>query len=396
MRLPAMLVLLLMASAPASAATWRVEKDGSGHFTVIQDAVDAAAPGDTIRIGPGRFSEQTLWGNPPWARYTCVNVAIDDLTIIGAGAKVTVIGSPTPLFPEQYQDSGISAHDGLGARTLRVRDLGLENVYWGLELWYLTRVQVDDCRFAGCDGSVGSHAVAELEIADCDFASLTRVFGSGDHLIAWGPGKAAIDRCRFEASRVHDGNLGHVHAEVMTDLHIADCEFVGGKTGVSATGGGTIEIRGCVFDGQFLFGISNEASWGVMRISDTRLRDQYTALRSWAPAPTWEVDRIVVEDARVCSFSYLYAQAGHIRGSQLAKGWRYVVEGYDPQQDQPVSRFDMRDNWWGTADADSIAAWIEDGEDFVAGDFFIDWLPFRGGPVAAQRRSLGGVKAIFR
>ena len=38
--------------------TWVVELDGSGDFTVIQDAVDAAADGDTIFIGPGHH---TAW-----------------------------------------------------------------------------------------------------------------------------------------------------------------------------------------------------------------------------------------------------------------------------------------------------------------------------------------------
>ena len=36
--------------------TWVVELDGSGDFTVIQDAVDAAADGDTIFIGPGHHT----------------------------------------------------------------------------------------------------------------------------------------------------------------------------------------------------------------------------------------------------------------------------------------------------------------------------------------------------
>lgn len=50
----AMMLASLLASG-AEARTWRVERDGSGDYTIIQDAVDAAASGDTIRIGPGRF-----------------------------------------------------------------------------------------------------------------------------------------------------------------------------------------------------------------------------------------------------------------------------------------------------------------------------------------------------
>ena len=48
------LVILLIAGGvsytPVSAATWHVEKDGSGDFTVIQDALEAAAR-DEVRSG---------------------------------------------------------------------------------------------------------------------------------------------------------------------------------------------------------------------------------------------------------------------------------------------------------------------------------------------------------
>ena len=37
----------------ARADTLRVEQNGSGDFTIIQEAVDAAAHGDTILIGRG-------------------------------------------------------------------------------------------------------------------------------------------------------------------------------------------------------------------------------------------------------------------------------------------------------------------------------------------------------
>lgn len=46
-----------LAAGAADAATWRVEKDGSGDFMIIQQAVEAAADGDTIRIGAGRFDD---------------------------------------------------------------------------------------------------------------------------------------------------------------------------------------------------------------------------------------------------------------------------------------------------------------------------------------------------
>lgn len=42
---------LLALACSAHATTWRVEKDGTGDFTIIQDALDAAADADTVLVG---------------------------------------------------------------------------------------------------------------------------------------------------------------------------------------------------------------------------------------------------------------------------------------------------------------------------------------------------------
>jgi len=85
-------VLVLLVACFAQARTWFVEKDGSGDFTVIQDAVDAAAPGDTIRIGSGRFTEYQY----VYDQDTYVLVETDSLTFWGSGVDSTIIGPESP------------------------------------------------------------------------------------------------------------------------------------------------------------------------------------------------------------------------------------------------------------------------------------------------------------
>ena len=51
------LLLVFLVPDPVLAWTWTVEKDGSGEFTVIQDALDVAAVGDTVLIGEGTYDE---------------------------------------------------------------------------------------------------------------------------------------------------------------------------------------------------------------------------------------------------------------------------------------------------------------------------------------------------
>ena len=77
---PAGLVCILLASVSrvvsvhtrAEAVTWTVERDDSGDCAVVQDAINAAASGDSILIGPGRWgSNDVLLGVP--VRYADIN-----------------------------------------------------------------------------------------------------------------------------------------------------------------------------------------------------------------------------------------------------------------------------------------------------------------------------------
>ena len=74
-------LLVVVMAAPATGRTWRVEKDGSGDGTVIQDVVDMVASGDTILIGPGRFEEHGTFSTPGWTEEVCLFFDLPDLTI---------------------------------------------------------------------------------------------------------------------------------------------------------------------------------------------------------------------------------------------------------------------------------------------------------------------------
>jgi len=90
--LAALLVVGLV--GPTQAAVLRVEQNGTGDFVLIQDAVNAAADGDTILIGPGRYEDIQARG-PTLIR--CVAFWDDprNLTFVGVHRDSVIIGRTT-------------------------------------------------------------------------------------------------------------------------------------------------------------------------------------------------------------------------------------------------------------------------------------------------------------
>ena len=128
MRSLAALGVILLLATGAGAATWSVERDGSGDFATIQPALDAAVAGDTILIGPGEYTEAIAIRPPGWADdiQSYADVRCDDLTIIGAGAEIAVIGPPTYEANAEGDPAGLSYG---GGRALTISDLGIRNCY---------------------------------------------------------------------------------------------------------------------------------------------------------------------------------------------------------------------------------------------------------------------------
>ncbi|MEW6747973.1 MAG: hypothetical protein AB1486_35095, partial [Planctomycetota bacterium] len=75
------LFLVLLSPSSAQAATWVVANDGSGDFTELQAAVDAASPGDLILVKDGTYAGALIQ---------------KALSIVGSGPDRTVITEVDP------------------------------------------------------------------------------------------------------------------------------------------------------------------------------------------------------------------------------------------------------------------------------------------------------------
>jgi hypothetical protein len=211
--------LLLLLNARVQARTWYVARDGSGDFTVIQDAVNAASSGDTIQIGPGQYTEYQTLVLPPRRVYVELG-GKGELTLIGAGAELTKIGPYTPDPNIDRANFGVRAQFGVSALTLEaIGFLNLNGVGIAVsEARFVARV----CDFDNCNSGLGldvlSGSVVESSTFDDCWSSGVDLFPTTIGLVLRGN--------TFSDCWVGIG----LHYAGVQDCVIEDCGVAGGSS----------------------------------------------------------------------------------------------------------------------------------------------------------------------
>jgi hypothetical protein len=230
-----LVVAILVAAAGLEARTWRVEKDGSGDYTTIQPAVNGASPGDTIRLGVGRWTEYAPLDSQglKWIENVYVHVTVDSLTLTGAGADQSIIGPTTVIQPPAEWPKGICSL--LGIKRLRVENLTVEHVRDGMYV-YEGLLQVSNCIFRGGHGGIISWGERGNIIESCQFLDNT-----DNGIIGFaGAGGFIVSRCVF-----YGNGTGTDFYTV--NVLLEDCAFNGGMVGAQFTEGAIGTVRNCVF-----------------------------------------------------------------------------------------------------------------------------------------------------
>ncbi len=186
LRLALVLALALAASGPSRAATLRVP----GDFPLIQQALDAAQPGDTVRVAAGIFSGP---GN------RALDTRGKALSLIGAGPGGTLIdcegaGGGFLLRAEGEARSLIRGFTVLRAAAARGAGLDCEGGHLRLE----------SCAFVGGRADWGAGLAATWEstvhLQSCTFTGNRAALG-GDDLYLVG-GSALLRDCRARAGGI--------------------------------------------------------------------------------------------------------------------------------------------------------------------------------------------------
>ncbi|MBK7049091.1 MAG: right-handed parallel beta-helix repeat-containing protein [bacterium] len=390
-----LLLSALVCAAPAAGAVLRVERDGHGDYSSIQLAVDAAASGDTILIGPGRYNEGAIWTTPGWTAFVRVVVRQAELTLIGAGPELTIIGPTTTWDLTQGWNRGIDAGTYWGNRRVFVSGIGFENMGYGVTCAEAPDAAVfTNCSFRANANSMLCAFGGSLEVRNCSFDQVHRNY---QHIEAIGLSSVLISDCDFSLATVNNWSQYGVHIQGVPSAVVTDCRFLGGFSGLALLGVDAATVSNCVFSRQTAgrVDVSNGMiiGYSTANLTDCTFDSQVNAV--WASErPDIRMERVSILDATVASLNFDSMNSLVVHESLLARGAQYtILQNYpcdERSQGEGLPHLDLTNNDWGTSSADSIASWIR------TCDYIVDYVPFIGQPVAVENRSWGDLKALFR
>jgi hypothetical protein len=394
------IVLLAASVGGAAARTWRVEKDGSGDFTVIQEAVDVAASGDTVRIGVGRFDDKRYYTFPGWSDSVRVVVHQYELTIIGSGPETT-IGQEEPWSLDQGHHGGIIAGQVAGVldnSILKVEMIKFENMGRGVDTSHESTdgcsIEIRDCQFKACRWPVALYSTVggTVLIANCSFDRIAR---NDSAIHCWWQDSVVISNCLSTLDINPTWNQEHFGSWNVGSVVLEGCVFVGGTNAADFFSSESVVVRNCEFDGQELLALEPLDDTLVF-VEDCVFDNQERAIEAASPSGGLCMERCIVGSVDDCSFLVSYTSSIVVRDSDIGHGVRGAVWINDiPNCDFPLT-LDFTYNYWYTDDRDIIATWIHDQTDSEQACYFVNFEPFRDESTPVDQSSLSEIKSLFR
>ena len=384
-------VLLVLLAQNCSAFTWHVEQDGSGDYEIIQHAVDVAAVGDTILIGPGRYDQ--YWEFQPQINWwAVVGVETDSLTFIGTGRDEVIIGTDYefPVYPDSYDSHGLAA--GFGAPWLVVENITFENMKKGVRC--IPGGEVRNCRFrfiaddaVFSENSISVCPECSFLVEDCEFIDSGRIQAVTALYNSNSTSTATIQRIHSSSG----GGTYTSHPNVIIDeCHIEDViDGIMGMGGVIHASNSMLKrtkYNVYVGGGPEQIGIYCDN----IRVEESRGYDMkiYGRVEAENCVFTGAGDSGVI---RMINLSAAEFHNNHI----FNNGSQYAVDVFY-HQGSPFTAVHFENNWWGTADPDSVADMIFDHADTNATNTTVLFEPILLGPCANKKKSFGGMKQLFR
>ena len=204
------LVVTVLVAGFARAGVLRVEQDGSGEFLLIQDAVEAAASGDTILIGPGRYDDLQPRGSMVGATVAYWEDG-KNLTFIGTSAEEVIIG-PASYVPTNTGPQGF--HQQLIA-DIHYEALSFENLKYGIATGGGACTVVEARFETGTIGILVQNGTT-LMVRGCSFRDFESSSISTNGVV-----NAVIENCELTDARIY---LGDAETGI-----VRNCTVLGGN-----------------------------------------------------------------------------------------------------------------------------------------------------------------------
>jgi Right handed beta helix region len=382
-----LMLALVTGATSAHAAIIRVEKDGSGDYVTLQEGLDAAQPGDTVRIGPGRydtFSVRTFatGGTLQVVGYlNTPNVTIEgtdrDAVRIGPGSLTASIdGLSTTGFG--IDQSGV----GVG-----VRNLTIENLLAG------TGSVADNTTFESL--TVLSSGQTGLQLSATDGAVIRNCFFSGNAkqavwLVAQVPSQnVLVENCIVESSNTAF-DIG-----TAKNVIVRNCDFRANAVAMQYWNGATGQIEDCTFEDSSVLHLFvgnqsdvalNNCTFGPGARSSLEIDSGNVRGTGNVFGGGWQDTIDISGGVGSASFS----------NCTILNGGQYSVFGNAGGKTGQTFQ-DFRNNYWGTSDPAQIAEWIFDVNDFPQFPEAIPvaFEPFLEQSVATETTTMGSIKALF-
>lgn len=378
-RVVLMVLVAVSAAEAAPAAVLRVEQDGSGEYLKIQDAVDAAASGDTILIGPGRYDDLQ-----PRGVNNVVCVAFWDkggaLTFIGESADDVIIG------PETYAPDG-TGPQGIHQRApadIFVRNLTFTNLLSAI-VGGDALMRVDDSRFYNGSEGIFVQDPDSCIVQNCLFSTFPAAQHANGYAIAiFRAGYAAISGCQFTDAMVYFGST--------PNGVLRDCVVTSGPFAGYASSGGLVE--GCLAEGRIWV-----YSRDLLRIVDNTFTGGTYNIRVYGQETQFVMERNSISSPAATANLRIGDETGSFvaHDNDIRAGTEYAVLVYNLGVPGSVRHFDMSNNYWfENSNSAALDSLIYDANDDPSVLTIMDYEPIRSSSVPAQAKSFGGIKSLYR
>jgi len=374
-------LMVVLLPATGLATTWYVEEDETGDFSVIQNAVNAAAAGDTIMIGPGRYDDFIEVQAPGWTDVAVVWMT-KDLTFIGSGVEETVVG------PAEYYDppgSSPKVFCGFYDGHCVIRDLKIENAYDGI-YWAHGRLEVYDCSFSSCYLEI---VVFDVDGVVVDGSSFDVVAGTGLGIISFSNSQdLEISNCYFT------GNGHGISFNTTENAVVSNCVFENERSAVAYDMGSTGVVTGCDMSSDFSGGIMARLGASTHLIGNNIYGSNAALWVSESSQVTGANNIFAGGNEYYATIMITSSATVELHDCHILKESEYAVKleyFYSDDIEQ-----DLTDNYWGTTDPDTVAEWIWDGNDDSSIHSIVEFLPMADGPVQTEDKSWTELKQMYR